>query len=53
MTWVITKLCQDCLDESCVEVCPVDCIYVREHVTTTDNWTWSALVIAEAYRKVG
>ena len=27
MTWVITKLCQDCVDESCVEVCPVDCIY--------------------------
>ncbi len=27
MAWVITKLCQDCLDESCVEVCPVDCIY--------------------------
>ena len=27
MTWVITKLCRDCVDESCVEVCPVDCIY--------------------------
>jgi ferredoxin len=27
MAWVITKLCQDCVDESCVEVCPVDCIY--------------------------
>ena len=27
MTWVITRLCQDCLDISCVEVCPVDCIY--------------------------
>ena len=27
MTWVITKLCLDCVDESCVEVCPVDCIY--------------------------
>jgi ferredoxin len=27
MTWVITKLCQDCVDQSCVEVCPVDCIY--------------------------
>ena len=26
MTWVITSLCQDCLDMSCVEVCPVDCI---------------------------
>jgi ferredoxin len=30
MTWVITRLCRDCLDTSCVEVCPVDCIY--EHV---------------------
>ncbi len=27
MTWVITRLCQDCIDMSCVEVCPVDCIY--------------------------
>ena len=27
MTWVITKLCRDCVDESCVEVCPVDCIW--------------------------
>jgi ferredoxin len=27
MTWVITRLCLDCLDLSCVEVCPVDCIY--------------------------
>ncbi len=27
MAWVITRLCRDCLDLSCVEVCPVDCIY--------------------------
>ena len=27
MTWVITRLCRDCLDLSCVQVCPVDCIY--------------------------
>jgi ferredoxin len=27
MAWVITKLCVDCVDQSCVEVCPVDCIY--------------------------
>jgi ferredoxin len=27
MTWVITRLCRDCVDESCVDVCPVDCIY--------------------------
>jgi ferredoxin len=27
MAWVITRLCRDCLDESCVKVCPVDCIY--------------------------
>jgi len=29
MTWVITRLCQDCVDQSCVEVCPVDCIYAH------------------------
>ncbi len=27
MTWVITRLCTDCQDTSCVNVCPVDCIY--------------------------
>ncbi len=27
MPWVITKLCRDCVDLGCVEVCPVDCIY--------------------------
>jgi ferredoxin len=27
MTWVITRLCRDCLDTSCIEVSPVDCIY--------------------------
>ncbi len=27
MTWVVTSLCRDCVDLSCVEVCPVDCIY--------------------------
>ena len=30
MAWVITRLCRDCVDESCVEVCPVDCIYQYE-----------------------
>ncbi|MEM6958042.1 MAG: ferredoxin family protein [Myxococcota bacterium] len=27
MTWVITRLCRDCVDKACVEVCPVECIY--------------------------
>lgn len=27
MTWVITRLCRDCVDQGCVKVCPVDCIY--------------------------
>lgn len=27
MAWVITRLCGDRVDTSCVEVCPVDCIY--------------------------
>ena len=30
MAWVITRLCRDCVDQSCVEVCPVDCIYVYD-----------------------
>jgi ferredoxin len=27
MAWVITRLCRDRVDQACVEVCPVDCIY--------------------------
>jgi ferredoxin len=27
MPWIITKLCIDCKDTECAEVCPVDCIY--------------------------
>ena len=37
MTWVITSLCRDCLDISCVEVCPVDCI-VQYKGDDTQNW---------------
>jgi ferredoxin len=34
MAWVITRLCRDCVDQSCVDVCPVDCIY--EHTDSDD-----------------
>ena len=27
MAYVVTRLCIDCVDRGCVEVCPVDCIY--------------------------
>ena len=27
MAYVITKLCMDCKDIACTQVCPVDCIY--------------------------
>jgi len=30
MTFVITAACIDVLDQSCVEVCPVDCIYTED-----------------------
>jgi ferredoxin--NADP+ reductase len=26
MTYVITRLCRDCVDGTCVEACPIDCI---------------------------
>ena len=26
-TYIITRLCRDCVDTACVAVCPVDCIY--------------------------
>jgi ferredoxin len=30
MAWVITRMCRDCVDQACVEVCPVDCIYAYD-----------------------
>lgn len=27
MPYVITRMCIDCVDRGCVEVCPVECIY--------------------------
>ena len=30
MTWIVTRLCRDCMDTACVAVCPVDCIYRYE-----------------------
>lgn len=35
MAWVITRLCRDCVDLSCVDACPVDCIY--EYVRSPDE----------------
>ena len=36
MTWVITSLCRDCVDLSCVQVCPVDCIYIHTEGSSKD-----------------
>ena len=30
MTYVITEACIDVKDQSCIEVCPVDCIYTAD-----------------------
>lgn len=30
MTFIITEPCSESRDKSCVEVCPVDCIYERK-----------------------
>ena len=32
MTYVITTPCIDTMDQSCVDVCPVDCIHFEEGV---------------------
>lgn len=32
MTYVITSACIDVKDQSCVEVCPVDCIHFDENL---------------------
>ena len=35
MTYVISRICRDCVDTACVAVCPVDCIL--EHVPGDAN----------------
>ncbi len=30
MTYVVTAACIDVMDKSCIEVCPVDCIYIED-----------------------
>lgn len=32
MAYIITRLCIDCVDKGCVEVCPVECIYETREV---------------------
>ena len=39
MTYIITSPCVDVLDKSCVDVCPVDCIY---HDEGTDRMLYIA-----------
>lgn len=36
MPWVITRLCRDCVDQACVDVCPVDCIYENTGESTDE-----------------
>lgn len=31
MTFVITSACVDVIDQSCIEVCPVDCIFSQDN----------------------
>jgi len=33
VAYIISRLCIDCVDSGCVDVCPVDCIYAPEKVT--------------------
>lgn len=42
MVWVITSLCQDCVDMSCVDVCPVDCIvqFNKDDNNDKDDAAW-------------
>jgi ferredoxin len=36
VTFVIGEPCIETMDQSCVEVCPVDCIHVTEHMLVID-----------------
>ena len=30
MSYIVTRLCRDCIDTACTAVCPVSCIYRYE-----------------------
>jgi len=32
MTYIVTSTCVDVLDKACLDVCPVDCIYLDEGI---------------------
>lgn len=36
MAYVITRLCIDCVDKACADVCPVECIYALASAPTAD-----------------
>ena len=36
MTYVIAEPCIDVKDKTCIDVCPVDCIYETEHMLVID-----------------
>lgn len=37
MAYIITRLCVDCIDKGCVEVCPVECIYEAKEPGTPER----------------
>ena len=37
MAYIITRLCVDCIDKGCVEVCPVECIYEPKEPSTPER----------------
>ncbi len=40
MTYVIAEPCIDIKDQSCIDVCPVDCIHVAARVLVIDPEEW-------------
>jgi len=38
MTYIVTDNCIMCKYTDCVEVCPVDCFYEGENITTNTRW---------------
>ena len=40
MTYVVDEKCIKCKHMDCVEVCPVDCLWGRKHVSYTSRWMY-------------
>lgn len=53
MTYVIALPCVDLLDKTCIDDCPVDCIYEGERMLYIAQWKDFYAVNVEFFQNIG